>query len=304
MKTYKIVTIVKVKGGHAWFERMESGVKKFASDTGHHAYVVGPPKTDENLQEQLIEQAITQGVNAICIVPSFPQAIEMSLHKARSQGIIVISHEASHIRNADYDLEAFDNAGYGVHLMDHLAHLMGVTGEYAVLMGSLTSGSHSEWANAAIARQNEKYPNMRLASRRIEDQDDFQIAYKKMKELLQRAPKLKGIIGIGMISTVGASAVIEEQRLHGNIIVVGTGLANSCRKALLSGAVKLISFWDPATAGYAMNKLAVMALDGQKITDGYNLGLTGYHHLMLKDKVLFGEAWIDVTKDNMQAYNF
>lgn len=304
MKTYKIVTIVKVKSGHAWFERMESGVKKFASDTGHHAYVVGPPKTDEHLQEQLIEQAISQGVNAICIVPSFPQAIEMPLHKARNQGIVVICHEASRIRNADYDLEAFDNAAYGRHLMDHLARLMGTAGEYAVLMGSLTSGSHSEWANAAVVRQNEKYPNMRLAARRIEDHDDFQTAYEKTKELLQRAPKLKGILGIGMVSTVGASTVIDEQRLQEKIAVAGTGLVNPCRKALQSGAVKLISFWDPATAGYAMNKLAVMILDGRKITDGLNLGLTGYHHLKLNEKVLFGEAWIDVTKDNMQAYDF
>jgi simple sugar transport system substrate-binding protein len=303
-KIYTITTIVKVKGGHAWFDRMAEGVKKFADDTGHHTLLTGPPQADEHLQEQLIEDAIARQVNAICIVPFFPQALELSVRKAKSQGILVISHEASHIRNADYDLEAFDNSAYGVHLMDYLARHMQNTGEYAILMGSLTTGSHSEWAEAAIVHQKQRYPGMSLAARKIEDQDNPVIAYEKTQALLARTPNLKGILGIGMSSTVGVGRVIEEQHLQNKIAVVGTGLVLPCKTALANAAIKVISFWDPADAGYAMNKLAVMILDGEKVTDGLNLGLPGYQHLKLNGKTFFGEAWLDVTKDNMSAYHF
>ena len=42
---------------------------------------------------------------------------------------MVVTHEASDVKNADYDVEAFDNAFYGRHLMDNLAKGMGEEGE-------------------------------------------------------------------------------------------------------------------------------------------------------------------------------
>jgi simple sugar transport system substrate-binding protein len=67
----------------------------------------------------------------------------------------------------------------------------------------------------------------------------------------------------------------------------------------------MISFWDPALAGYAMNTIAVRMLDGQTIAAGANLGLPGYESLVQsKDKpnLFFGSAWIDLTKDNVDQY--
>ena len=40
-KTWTIVNVPKVSG-IAWFDRMNEGVKRFAEDTGHNAYQVGP----------------------------------------------------------------------------------------------------------------------------------------------------------------------------------------------------------------------------------------------------------------------
>ncbi|MGB9553800.1 MAG: substrate-binding domain-containing protein, partial [bacterium] len=74
-KQYKIATVVKLDG-IAWFERMREGVKKFAQDTGHEAFLVGPPKADAALQVQIIEDLIAQGVDAICVVPFSPEAVE------------------------------------------------------------------------------------------------------------------------------------------------------------------------------------------------------------------------------------
>ena len=42
-KTYNIPTIVKI-AGIQWFNRMDTGVKKFAADTGNNSYEVGRPR--------------------------------------------------------------------------------------------------------------------------------------------------------------------------------------------------------------------------------------------------------------------
>ena len=65
-----------------------------------------------------------------------------------------------------------------------------------------------------------------------------------------------------------------------------------------------IGFWDPAVAGYAMNKLAVMVMNGEEIKDGMDLGLEGYNAVSLDGKVIYGQAWVNVNKDNMADYPF
>jgi Periplasmic binding protein domain len=87
-KNYDIVTVVKISGIQ-WFNRMEEGVKKFAADTGYNAYQLGPANADAQLQVQVLEDAIVQGVDAITVVPLSPEALEPVLKKAMEAGIKV-----------------------------------------------------------------------------------------------------------------------------------------------------------------------------------------------------------------------
>ena len=101
----------------AWFQRMEVGVKEYAKETGEDVFYTGPSEGDGALQAQVIEDLISQKVDAICVVPFSTESLEPVLKKAREAGIVVISHEAAGMENIDYDIEAFDNASYGVDIM-------------------------------------------------------------------------------------------------------------------------------------------------------------------------------------------
>lgn len=305
-KKFTIATVVKVDG-IAWFDRMREGVVKFGKDTGNTTFLLGPAKADAAEQVKIIEGLIAQKVDAICVVPFSPEALEPVLKKARDAGIIVISHEATNQQNIDYDIEAFVNEEYGAHMMDNLAKFMNYEGEYANFVGSLTSKSHNQWMDGAEARQKEKYPKMKLVSRRNEEYDDQNIAYQKTKELLTKYPNLKGILGSASTTAPGAGLAVEEAGLQNKVSVVGTSLVSSSGQYLKSGAVKMIFFWDPADAGYVMNKMALTLLTGGKITDGMNLGVKGYEKIKRdpqNSKVFYGQAWVDVTPANMNQYNF
>lgn len=305
-KKYKIATVVKLTG-IGWFDRMNEGIQKFAKDTGNETFMVGPQKADAALQVQLIEDLIAQKVDAITVVPFSPEALEPVLKKARDAGIVVISHEADNLQNTDYDIEAFDNYAYGAMLMDNLAKAMGEEGEYATTVGSLTAKSQNQWEEGGVARQKEKYPKMKLVAEKIETYDDQQKAYEKMKELLKAFPNLKGFQGATSQDAPGAALAVEEMGLTGKVKIVGTSMVSIAKKFLDSGSLNTIAFWDPADAGYAMDKLAVMVLDGKKdqIKDGMDLGIKGYDKLILKNgKYLYGAAWVQVTKENENDYPF
>jgi simple sugar transport system substrate-binding protein len=302
-KKYSIATVVKISGIQ-WFNRMEEGVKKFAADTGNNAFQVGPAKADAQLQAQLVEDMIAKGVDAITVVPFAPEALEPVLKKAMDKGIKVVSHEASEIQNADWDIEAFSNAAYGEHIMKALGECMGGKGEYAVFVGSLTSKSHNQWVDAAIEYQKKNFPDMKLDGSKNETFDDQQKAYAKTQELLRTYPNLKGFQGSASTDVAGVGLAVEERGLQDKTCVMGTSLPSISSQYLDTGSVDMITFWDPSLAVYAMDKIAVMLLQGKQPTDGMDLGIPGYEKVAIKGKVIYGKAWVDVTKQNVAQYPF
>ncbi len=308
-KKYVIATVVKVDG-IAWFDRMREGVKQFKENTGQDTWMVGPSQADAAAQVQIIENLIAQGVDAICVVPFSVEAVEPVLKKARERGIVVIAHEASNIKNADFTLEAFDNFAYGEELMRHLGEYMGGEGQYVATVGSLTSKSQNEWIDGAVSYQKAHFPKMELVTKRLETYDDANTDYNKLKEALLTYPQLKGIVGGPMPTSAGAGKLIMEKGLKDKLFFAGTGLVSVAGEYLKTGDIQYIQFWDPAVAGYAMNALATLALSGKgdMIKAGLNLGLPGYTALKVpnadKPNLLYGAGWVGVTKENMSEYNF
>ena len=299
----EIVTVVKLSG-IAWFNRMEEGVEEYAEATGNNATQVGAATADAALQVQLIEDLIARGVDAITVVPNSPQTLEPVLARALENDIVVIAHEGATLQNITYDLEAFDNAAYGEHLMERLATDMGGEGEYAVFVGYLTSVTHNSWVDAAIAYQEANYPNMTLVGGKQESAEQQQQAYQKTRELLRTYPNLKGIQGSAGEDVVGAALAVEEAGVSDQVSIVGTSLPSVAGPDLETGEIDMISFWDPAKAGYAMNVLAEKALAGETVATGDDLGVEGYNEVTVDGKVVYGQAWVDVTADNMDEYDF
>jgi len=301
--SYNIPTVVKI-AGIQWFNRMEEGVEEFAEATGHNAFQVGPPSADAQLQVQLVEDMIAQGADAIAVVPFSPEAVEPVLKRAMDQGITVITHEASDIQNAHWDLEAFDNMAFGAQIMDSLAACMGEEGEYAVFVGSLTSKTHNEWVDGAIARQQEAYPNMTLVGDKNETYDDQQQAYAAAQEILRTYPDVKGFQGSASTDVAGIGLAIEERGREDDTCVMGTSLPSIAGQYVETGAVDGIFFWDPKQAAVAFNRLAVMVLDGEEITEGMDLGVPGYESITIDGRVIYGNAAVEVTPENIDQYPF
>lgn len=303
-KTYRIANLVK-QIGSAWYQRQQLGLDAINEEYSNvDAFMVGPETADAALQVQMMEDLIAQGVDAIVVVPISVETLEPVCQKARDAGIVVISHEAAGMSGVDFDVEAFDNAAYGAYMMDNLAAAMGEEGQYATFVGYLTSKSHIEWMDAAVARQQEAYPNMELVADKIEDHDDTTTGYDKAVELIKTYPDLKGILGGSMSGTQGLGLAIDEMGVADKIAATGTCIPSVCAEYLESGALNCSSFWDPAGAGYATNKVALLALSGEGVTDGMDLGYSGYNAISLVDNVVYGADLITAAADNMADYPF
>lgn len=299
----RIPMIVKVSGIQ-WFDRMEEGIMQYAEETGTDAFQLGPSQADAALQVQIIEDMIAQGVDAITVVPFSPEAIEPVLARAREEGIVVVTHEAPSQQNVDYDVEAFRNLEYGAYLMDQLAACMGEEGEYAVFVGSLTSETHNDWVDGAIARQEEAYPDMVLVGDKNETYDDVSEAAAAAREVLRAYPDIRGFQGSASTDVAGIGQVIEERGLEDDTCVMGTSLPSIGGQYIETGAVDAVFFWDPALAGYVALQVAEMVLDGTMVESGMDLGQSGYESVVVEGSVIYGQAWVTVTLDNLDEFDF
>lgn len=303
----KIVTIVKITGIN-WFNRMEEGVKQFATDTGIDATQTGPAQADSAQQLKVIQDTLAQNPAAIAVVPFDPATLEPVFKEALDRGIKVITHEADNQVNTLYDIEAFDNVEFGAQLNEQLATCMGGEGKWTVFVGSLGSKTHNQWADGGIENA-KQHAGMELVDAKQETADDADKAYEKAKEILAKHPDIKGFQGSASTDVAGIGRAIEEAGLQDKVCVYGTSLPSIAGKFIETGAVDGIGFWDPKDAGYVMNKVADMVIKGEEITDGMDLGVPGYNAVSVTQgagagKIIRGNAFVFVNKDNLADYPF
>lgn len=293
-----------------WFKRMETGVQQFGKDKNVKAFMEGPSQVDSAQQVQMIEDLIAQNVNAIVNVPYGVPENEPAQKKAMDAGIVVVGHEAATAKKGtlNYDVEAFDNCSYGEEMMKEMATRVNNKGAYIQFVGALTNASHVEWMDCAQKYAEKNLPDMKFVAR-YESKEDQTVAYNTMKDALKAHPEINGVLGAAATDVVGAGQAIQEAGLADKTSVVGTSIPSYAGELLKTGAVDLAMCWDPATAGYAGNVIALKIINKEEIKDGMDLGVPGFEKIKLVESadtvpVIYGAAWIKIDAKNMGDYPF
>ena len=304
------IAVVVKDGTSDWFKRMQVGVDEFGQTKTVNVIQKGPANADAASQVQLVEDMINQGVDAICIVPIDPGALESVLQKAMEKGIVVISHEASDLKNTLYDVEAFTAEDFGNTMMQELAKAMGEKGQYAQMVAYTTSTTHMEYSNAEYAYQQANYPDMSLINDTVpsaESSEKVDTAYEKAKELLKANPELAGFTGAASVDILGEAQATEELGLTDKVSIVGVGTPNATREYVKNGTIDAVCLWDPASAGYAMCDLAYKILAGEEVKEGIDLGQDGYDSDTNQEganRCVLGNAPLILNTDNIDDYDF
>lgn len=300
---YKIAVVPKVASS-SWFQRMESGVKAYNEAHGTDYFFGGP--TDPAEQSAYLEQLLAEDWDAICVVPYDSESITPILEKAKADGTVIITHEASSMdpQYFDYDLEAFRADEYGENFAKKMIEEAGTEGTYIQFVGNLNSVSHREWCDAANAYLEANSELECLG--RYETNEDLTLSYNQTKELLETHPEITAIMGCASPDIAGAARAVEELGLAGKITIVGTSTGSICREYIKDGTIKSFSFWDSGEAGKAMLEIAEKLLSEREAFDPETCSLKtpGYETMTYREGVFYGSARVDVTSENLSEYDY
>jgi len=294
-KKYEIAVVVKI-AGIPWFNRMAEGVKQAGKELGVKAYLIGPSTADPAPQVQMVENPITRGVDAICVVPNDAKALAPAFKKARKKGIVVLTHESPfETKSADWDIEMIDNVTYGKLAINEIVRNIVNQGEkftvkkpcgFVMLVGSLTVPLHNFWADVALKYAKKYFPFLKELTSRLPTAESVTDSRKAVLDLITTyGNKLGAIIGWGSLGPIGAAQAVTEKGLQNKIIVVGSAIPSTTIPYFKSGAIDSAQLWDPKEAGYAMVYIANMILNHKKIAIGEKIPHLGPMHV--KGKIIY-----------------
>jgi ABC-type sugar transport system substrate-binding protein len=302
-KKLTIALLPKSKG-NAYFISCQKGAQKAAAELGDELIFDGPTGTDPAKQNEIVENWITLGVDAIAAACENKEGISTALRKAQAKGIKVINYDADALTDGrTFFVNQATPQGIGYTLMDQAAQLCASNGEFAIITASLTAANQQEWQKYIQEDRDKNYPDMKLVA--VKPCDDLKDkAQSETTSLLSTYPNLKLIMAICSPGVPGAAEAVKQAGKTGQIKVIGLGLPNENKIYVHGGVTQAVILWNTMDLGY-LTVYAADAMAHGTLKPGdtsFKAGSLGTFEIK-GDNILLGKPFV-FTKDNIDQIDF
>lgn len=290
--------------GNAYFISCKKGAERAAKDLDVDLLFDGPTDPDPAKQNEIVENWIALGVDAIAAACENKEGISTALRKARAKGIQVITYDSDAAPDArTFFVNQATPEGIGFTLMDEAARMTSEDGEFAIITASLTAANMNEWQKYIETRRAARYPGMKMvALRPCDDLKDR--AQAEATALLSANPNLKLIMAICSPAVPGAAEAVKQAGKAGQVKVIGLGLPSENRKYVKEGVTQTVILWKTEDLGYLTVYAAqALARGGLKPGDQVLKAGTLGEFQIQGDNILLGKPFL-FNKDNIDQFDF
>lgn len=266
-----VFKVIAMNAASPYWLSVKNGAEKAAEEMGSEyggikiEYVAPQEDTDTQKQLEMVENAISQGVDGILIAPCSPTVPHDAIVEAIDAGIKVIV--------IDQYLDPMDANGFfgtnGVNMCTELGgyiadnHLDG-SGSYAEMVFNMTSLASIDRYNGFIAGITGKYPDMKDVGYQITE-SDINKTTSLVANVYQANPDLKCIFANNDRTALGVLNGIKELGIEGQITVCAVDCNLDLLKAMREGTIAALSLQMPYNQGYEGTKKLISLVNGEEI---------------------------------------
>ncbi|MFD0304491.1 D-ribose ABC transporter substrate-binding protein [Streptomyces sp. NPDC127119] len=213
-----LVAIITPSADNPFFKAEADAAKKKAVSLGYKTSVASHDD-DPNKQSELIDAAISRKAAAIILDNAGADASIGPVRKATKAGIPVflIDREINETGIAKAQIVSNNAQGAQLAAQEFVTATKG-KGEYVELTGK-ESDTNASVRSKGFADVISQYPDLKQVAKQTANWDQ-QEAFSKMETILQRNPKISGVIAGNDTMALGAVAAIKSAKRK-NIVVVG-----------------------------------------------------------------------------------
>lgn len=264
------ISIAFVMGAEAdpFFQAMKVGAEEEAAAQGVELIWQGDPSQySPETQIPIVDAVLAQNPTGLVLIPTDPKALQASVEKAVSQGIVVanVDTRVDDLSNVTTFITG-DNEDGGAKAADALAAKIGYTegGSYQVVVGnsSPTATTNTARLEGFTKAVTDKYPGIEIVDVAYSESNPEKAAT-NVNNWLTKYPDLNGIFAIDGTNASGASAAIEAKGLKDQIALVGYDAYPDNVAKVKSGIITALIAQDPAEEA----RLAIRTLV-EKIRNG------------------------------------
>src|SRR3954471_18024760 len=292
--------------GNPYFDASDAGGKKAVEALGGKYSEVGPATASPDAQVQYINTAAQQKVSAIVISANDPTAIGSALQQAKTAGTKVVTFDSdTEAQYRDVFINQASPEGIAKAEVDGIAKQIGDAGEIAILSASANATNQNAWIDLMKKELAASHPNIKLVET-VYGNDDDQTSFDKTAALLQKHPKLKGIISPTTVGIAAAARYLSTSDKKGKVALTGLGTPDQMRKYVKDGTVKEFYLWNPSDLGtlaaYAASALVKGDITGKE-GDTFTAGDLGSFTVGKDGVVLLGDP-TGFNADNIDNFHF
>lgn len=293
--------------GNPYFNTALTGAREAGKKNGDKVIQVGPTTADASQQVTYINSLIQQHVNAIAISADDPNIPVPALQKAMRAGIKVVSYDSDTApAGRSVFLNQASTVGIGQIQIDIISKELKGKGQIAILSATSTATNQNAWIKVMKSYlKKPQFKGLKLVTT-VYGNDDPALSTTVAQGLLQKYPKLRGIIAPTTVGIKAAAQVVDVAKKKGKVIVTGLGTPNDMRKYVKNGTVPEFALWNPGDLGYLAEFAAHDLITGKlkpKVGATFVAGKLGKKKVGAGGVVVLGKPFI-FNKSNIDKFNF
>jgi ribose transport system substrate-binding protein len=271
---------------HQFWQAVKAGSEKAANDLGVTITFEGPEtEAQVDKQMEMLQTAIDKKPAAICFAAVDSKAAIPLLEKAKAAGIPVIGFDSGVDSDIPLSTAATDNLAAAAAAADHMAELIGGSGEVAIIAHDQTSRTGIDRVKGFTDQVKAKYPNVTIVDTQYGGGDQLK-STDIAKAIIQAHPNLKGFFGANEGSIIGVLNAVKELNMAGKLIVIGYDSGQQQMDAIRNGTEAGAITQDPIGIGYKCVEAAVKATKGEALAKTIDTGFHWYDKSNIDDPTI------------------
>jgi rhamnose transport system substrate-binding protein len=251
-----------------------------------------------------IQAAIAKGAKILLVSATDPTALCPTLKQAIAKGITVVTYDSDAPTCRTLFINQASTANIGESEVDAMAKEIGGSGQIAIVSAAASATNQNAWISY-MHTELKKYPKLQLVAT-VYGNDDPTTATQVSQGLLQKYPKLKGIISPTTVGILAAAQAVDAAHDIGKVFVTGLGTPLEMKKYILNGTSPEVILWNPANLGY-LAAYAAVNLASKTITNAtgqsFTAGKLGKFTVGADHTILLGPTTV-FTKANVGQFSF
>ncbi|MGH9534030.1 MAG: substrate-binding domain-containing protein [Terriglobales bacterium] len=248
----RIIAVIPKGTENPYWQSVHAGAAAAARKYGYQIWWNGPPQeTDYTQQVDIVDDAISRGVQGIVLAPAQQQALVPAVRRA-DQARIPVAIMDSGIAlppSAYVSYVASNNRAGGQMDADYLARLLHGHGDIAVVgvaPGSVSTVQREDGFRTAMARS---YPGIHIVAFQY-GMADVAKSRAVADDILSAHPHLDGMFASNESSALGCVLALRAHHLAGKVPLVGFDTDPDLVRALRDGTLSALMVQDPYQIGY------------------------------------------------------